>query len=137
MQYHHRRAAAVLEGLGFPRLAAFEGRRAAEAAARRAPPHDLHPVRLTDTFDWNMKLAWLARGLADRDAVEHHLRRAIARDPRQAVAHFNLGKELVRQDRRDEAVLAFASIRLRSEFKAVRAARGFAARLEGASAASS
>ena len=39
--------------------------------------------------------------------VETHLRRAIALDPTQAAAHFNLGKELLRQGRRLEAARAF------------------------------
>ncbi len=117
MQYHHRRAAAVLDGLGFPRIAAFSGPQRAEADAAVRHLTICTRYGLTDTFDWNMKLAWLARGLADSDAVEQHLRRAIARDPRQPVAHFNLGKELARQGRRDEATLAFAeAIRLDPQF---------------------
>jgi len=137
MQYHHRRAAAVLDGLGFPRLAAFEGRARTEAVA--AVHHLTMCTRygLTDTFDWNMKLAWLARGLADSDAVEQHLRRAIARDPRQPVAHFNLGKELARQGRRDEAVHAFTeAIHLDPKFKQF-VPRPFVTRALGTSAATS
>ena len=117
VQYHQRRATAVLEVLGFPRLTAFAAPQRAEADAAIRHLTICTRFGLTDTFDWNMKLAWLARGLADGDAVEQHLRRAIARDPRQPVAYFNLGKEFARQGRRDEAAHAFGeAIRLNPDF---------------------
>lgn len=108
IQYHQYRANRALETLGFPRSDAVsspDDRRLAQAAA--AELRFCCRYGLLDTVDWNMKLAWVARALTDPQAVERHLRRAIALDPRDAAAYFNLGKELVRQGRGTEAAVAF------------------------------
>lgn len=108
IQFHHWRAGSELDALGFPRVQATyssdEQQRAQGAAAHLGFCAD---YGLVDTVDWNMKLAWLARLLAQPQLVEKHLRRAITLDPTQAAAHFNLGKELARQERRAEAAEAF------------------------------
>jgi Tfp pilus assembly protein PilF len=54
-----------------------------------------------------MQLAWAYRVLGQSQLVERHLRRAIELNPEQPAAHFNLGKELARQQRPAEAALAF------------------------------
>lgn len=108
IQFHQWRANTALSALGFPRL----------QTTRSPAPQQLaidvvadltfcQRFGLIDTADWNMKLAWVGRMRGDRRMVEVHLRRAIALDPMQAAAHFNLGKELVRQGRRVEAAHAF------------------------------
>jgi polyferredoxin len=116
IQYHQQRAEAALGRLGFPRLtppSEAERRLAREAAT------DLRFCTrwgLVDSSDWHMKLAWLGRALADSEAIEQHLRHAIAIAPRLPAAHFNLGRELARQGRRGEAAQAFATaVRLRPD----------------------
>lgn len=109
IQYHQWRATAALRSLGFPGIRPRY--LAADAQQARAAAEHLDfcsRYGLADTVDWNMKLAWLGRILAEPQRVEHHLRRAIALDPAQPAAHFNLGKELVRQGRGAEAQRAFA-----------------------------
>ena len=108
VQYHQWRANTALAALEFPHV------RTVRAAAERevagaAAAHLLFCRRfgLIDTFDTNMKLAWVYRLLAQPHLVEEHLRRAIAIDPAQPAAHFNLAKELARQGRRAEAAQAF------------------------------
>ena len=108
IQFHQMRANAALATLAFPQMhhsystAEQQLARSAAIALRFCERYGL-----VDTADWNMKLAWTGRVLADPSMVETHLRRAIALDPMQAAAHFNLGKELIRQGRRDEARRAF------------------------------
>ena len=108
IQFHQWRANATLGTLAFPRVrptySPAERQRARDAAT------DLgfcQRYGLVETVDWNMKLAWAGRVFADSRLVETHLRRAIALDPTQAAAYFNLGKELTRQGRGAEAVHAF------------------------------
>ena len=107
VQYHEWRADSALRQLGFPRarVAYSEGE---TAEARDAVAHLDFCSRfgLVDTADWAMKQAWLFRSIAP-ERVETALRRVIALDPAQAVAHFNLGKELARQGRDAEAAAAF------------------------------
>jgi tetratricopeptide (TPR) repeat protein len=108
IQFHQWRANTQLRALGFPRLQPTDS--LAEQQLADGVVTDLtfcQRFGLLDTGDWNMKLAWVGRVRADRQMVETHLRRAIALDPTQAVAHFNLGKELLRQGRRVEAAHAF------------------------------
>jgi len=110
VQYHQRSAATALAALEFPRLRpAYDP--AEQQLARAAAAHlTFCSTRgLVDTVEWQMQLAWLARVLREPDAVEAHLRRAIALDPGQPAAHFNLGKELRRQGRAPEAARAFAA----------------------------
>jgi ferredoxin len=109
IQYHQRRATAALASLEFPRLQRSYSP-GDEALARVAADHLAFCSRygIVDTFDWNMKQAWVFRVLAEPPQVERHLRHAIEIDPAQATAHFNLGKELVRQGRHEEAENAFA-----------------------------
>jgi polyferredoxin len=108
IQFHQWRASTGLSALGFPRLQGTHlttQRQLADSVVA-----DLTFCRrfgLLDTADWNMKLAWLGRVRGDQQMVETHLRRAITLDPTQAAAHFNLGKELLRQGRRVEAARAF------------------------------
>ncbi|MFQ5667938.1 MAG: tetratricopeptide repeat protein [Candidatus Binatia bacterium] len=109
IQYHQRRAAAVLHALGFPR------QQSAYSVAQRRLLHTAAAhlsacsrYGLADIADWNMGLAWTYRALGNPQLVERYLRRAIALDPTQPVAHFNLGKQLARQGRRGEAARAFA-----------------------------
>ena len=108
IQFHQWRANTALSALGFPGLQPTHSQ--AEQKLADGVVADLtfcQRFGLLDTADWNMKLAWVGRVRADRQMVETHLRRAIAIDPTQAVAHFNLGKELLRQGRRVEATRAF------------------------------
>ena len=108
IQFHQWRANSALSALGFPRLQPT--RSPAERKLADGVVADLafcQRFGLLDTADWNMKLAWVGRLRADRQMVETHLRRAIALDPTQAAAHFNLAKELLRQGRRIEAGHAF------------------------------
>ena len=108
IQFHQWRANAMLSALAFPRVrssySSVERQRARDAAT------DLvfcQRYGLLETVDWDMKLAWAGRVFADSRLVETQLRRAIALDPTQPAAYFNLGKELNRQGRRAEAVHAF------------------------------
>jgi polyferredoxin len=108
IQFHQWRANAGLQALGFPRLHSMH--LPAEQKLADAVVTDLASCQrfgLLDTVDWNMKLAWVGRMRADAQMVETHLRRAIAVDPTQAAAHFNLGKELLRQGRRIAAARSF------------------------------
>jgi ferredoxin len=109
IQYHQRRAIAALTNLQFPRLQRSYSA-GDEDLARAAASHLAFCSRygIVDTFDWNMKQAWVYRVLAESGQVERHLRHAIEIDPGQATAHFNLGKELARQGRHEEAGTAFA-----------------------------
>ena len=97
-----------LRALGFPRLPSTNS--PADQQLANGVVADLtfcQRFGVLDTADWNMKLAWVGRVRGDRQMVESHLRRAIALDPAQAAAHFNLGKELLRQGRRVEAARSF------------------------------
>ncbi len=109
IQYHQRRATAALDALQFPRLQAAYSP-ADRRLAREAAGHLGFCSRygLVDTVDWNMQLAWTYRIIREPHRVETYLRRAIALDPGQAAAHFNLGKELARQGRAAEASRSFA-----------------------------
>jgi len=126
IQFHQRRANTTLGALAFPRLrpsySPAERQRARDAAA------DLgfcQRYGLVETVDGNMKLAWAGRVFADSKLVEAHLRRAIALDPSQPAAYFNLGKELNRQGRRAEAVQAFdEAVRLEPSLAQYRPADG-------------
>lgn len=109
IQYHERQAIAGLTILDFPRVrSAYSSadRRLAETAVSHLA--FCQRYGLVDTMDWNMKLAWLYRVAADPRHVEEHLRRAIALEPSEPAAHFNLGKELGRQGRQEEAARSFA-----------------------------
>jgi ferredoxin-type protein NapH len=108
IQYHQWRAVTALDALEFPRVRAVRSSAERETASSAAA-HLLFCSRygLIDTFDTNMKLAWVYRLLAQPHMVEEHLRRAIALDPTQPAAHFNLGKELAREGRHAEAAHAF------------------------------
>jgi ferredoxin len=108
IQFHQWQANATLSSLAFPSV--HSSYSSAERRLARAAATDLgfcQRYGLLETVDWNMKLAWTGRVLGDPQLVETHLRRAIALDPTQAAAHFNLGKELLRQGRRSEAAQAF------------------------------
>jgi polyferredoxin len=114
IQSHQWRAGAGLTMLDFPRVHVARSL-VEQDVARAATAHLLFCSRygLIDTFDTNMKLAWLYRVLGQPSLVERHLRRAIAIDPAQPAAHFNLARELARQGRRTEATTAFdAAVRL-------------------------
>jgi len=124
IQFHQWRANAALRTLAFPDM--HRSYSAAEQRLARDAVTDLSFCRrygLVETVDWNMKLAWAGRVLGNLDLVETHLRRAIALDPTQPAAHFNLGKVLIRQGRRAEAVRAFdEAVRLAPELAAYRPA---------------
>jgi ferredoxin len=138
VQYHDRRANAALGELGFPRLrASYSEAEATLASSAAADLSFCSRYGLVDTADWNMKLAWLYRRL-EPQRVERYLRRAIALDPGEAAAYFNLGKELRRQGRGAEAAEAFGkAVRLMpslAQFAPVSAPRTenlAAARLQG------
>jgi ferredoxin len=107
VQYHEWRADAALGALGFPGgRGAYSEAEAAVAGGAAADLGFCSRYGLVDMADWNMKLAWLFRPL-EPQRVEGYLRRVIALDPKRAAAHFNLGKELVRQGRKNEAADAF------------------------------
>ena len=109
IQYQEWQAIAGLTALDFPRVrTAYSSaeRRRAEIAASHLT--FCQRYGLVDTVDWNMKLAWLYRVAADPQRVEKHLRQAIALKPSEPAAHFNLGKELARQGRQEEAARSFA-----------------------------
>jgi cytochrome c-type biogenesis protein CcmH/NrfG len=107
VQFHDWRANAALGELGFPRLpASYSQAQAALASSAVVHLDFCSRYGLVDTADWNLKLAWLFRSL-EPQRVESYLRRVIALDPAQGTAHFNLGKELVRQGRDTEAAEAF------------------------------
>ena len=124
IQFHQWRANAALRTLAFPDM--HRSYSAAEQRLARDAVTDLSFCRrygLVETVDWNMKLAWAGRVLGNLDLVETHLRRAIALDPTQPAAHFNLGKVLIRQGRRAEAARAFdEAVRLAPELAAYRPA---------------
>jgi len=110
VQYHQRRATAALAALQFPRLHSTyssDERSLAETAVLHLASCSRYG--LVDTADWHMKLAWAHRVLRDSAAVEADLRQAIALDPTQSAAHFNLGKELARQHKAAEAARSFAA----------------------------
>jgi polyferredoxin len=126
IQFHQWRANTALGTLAFPRLqpsySAAERQRARNAASDLA---FCQRYGVVETVDWNMKLAWIGRVFADSRLVEAHLRRAIALDPTQPAAYFNLGKELNRQGRRAEAVQAFdEAVRLEPSLAQYRPADG-------------
>lgn len=108
IQYHNWRASVALNALGFPR-AQMAAAAANESRVRAAAAHLTFCTTygVVETVDWHMKLAWLSRALDEPQLAERHLRRAIALNPAQVEAHFNLGKELLRQGRRAEAGRAF------------------------------
>jgi tetratricopeptide (TPR) repeat protein len=109
LQHHARQAITGLTTLDFPRMrSAYSS--ADQRVAGTAASHLAFCQRygLVDTVDWNMKLAWLYRVTAQPQLVEQHLRRSIALNPSEPAAHFNLGKELARQGRREEAAESFA-----------------------------
>ncbi|MBI3783996.1 MAG: 4Fe-4S binding protein [Deltaproteobacteria bacterium] len=109
VQFHQARATIVMRDLGFPQaLGSLTATQIASANTAVGHLVDSQRYGLFDTFDQNMRLAWLYRRLAQPRQIEAYLRRAIAIDPRQAAAHFNLGKELQRQGRSREARQAFA-----------------------------
>jgi polyferredoxin len=122
IQFHQWRANAALARLAFPRV------HPSYSSAERQLAQDVvsalglcRRYGLVDTADWNMKLAWVGRMSQNADLVETHLRRAIDLDPKQPAAHFNLGKELMRQGRRAEAARAFdEALRLAPELAAYR-----------------
>ncbi len=124
IQFHQWRANAALSTLAFPEL--HRSYSAAEQRLARDAATDLSFCRrygLVETVDWNMKLAWTGRVLGNLELVEAHLRRAIALDPLQPAAHFNLGKVLIRQGRRAEAARAFdEAVRLEPELAQYRPA---------------
>lgn len=108
IQYHQYRADTCLDALGFPRVRtvySLSDRRLGNAAAAEIAL--CRRYGLVDTFDWNMKLAWVYRVIANPRLAERHLRRAIELNPTQPAAYFNLGKELARQGRPAEAAWSF------------------------------
>ncbi len=108
IRYHTWRADGALERAGFPRAPEVAAR-TNTAVLRDATAHLLFCTHyaLVDTVAWNMKLAWLARASGESGQLETHLRRAIVLDASRPEPYFNLGKELLRQGRRSEAMWAF------------------------------
>jgi Flp pilus assembly protein TadD len=108
IQYHQYRATSALTALEFPRFrSAYSSTERQLASAAAIHLASCSRFGLVDTVDWNMKSAWVHRVLAEPGLVEKHLRRALALDPAQPAAHFNLGKELARQGRSLEAARSF------------------------------
>ncbi len=109
MQFHRVRATHALTKLGYPGVQTLTSDEDLSLAQRATD--DLRFFRnwsLINTLDANMQLAWLARARGDVVELERELRNAIAVDPGEARAHFNLGKALMRQGREEEAAQSFA-----------------------------
>lgn len=117
IQLHAHRAGARLAALDFPRLHrsySLEERESARTAATHLSL--IARYGAVENADVHMKLAWIHRVLREPAGVEEHLRLAVALEPAEPAARFNLGKELHRQGRQREAASEFSeAVRLAPE----------------------